>query len=59
MLTTSVGNSPVPGEFPAQSANNAENASIWWRHHEMGRLDFNAGITNDTWILNTVTKCKK
>ena len=22
------------GEFPAQMANNAENASIWWRHHE-------------------------
>ena len=22
------------GEFPAQIACNAENASIWWRHHE-------------------------
>ena len=21
------------GEFPAQMASNAENASIWWRHH--------------------------
>ena len=21
-------------EFPAQMASNAENASIWWRHHE-------------------------
>ena len=29
-----VGNSPVTGEFPAQMANNAENVSIWWRHHE-------------------------
>ena len=28
-----VGNSLVTGEFPAQMANNAENASIWWRHH--------------------------
>ena len=28
-----VGNSPVTGEFPAQMASNAENASIWWRHH--------------------------
>ena len=28
------GNSPVTGEFPAQMASNAENASIWWRHHE-------------------------
>ena len=23
----------VPGEFPAQMANNADNVSIWWRHH--------------------------
>ena len=28
-----VGNSPVTGEFPAQKASNAENVSIWWRHH--------------------------
>ena len=28
------GKSPVSGEFPAQKASNAENASIWWRHHE-------------------------
>ena len=27
------GNSPVAGEFPAQMASNAENVSIWWRHH--------------------------
>ena len=27
------GNSPVTGEFPAQRASNAENASILWRHH--------------------------
>ena len=27
------GNSPVTGEFPAQKASNAENASIWLRHH--------------------------
>ena len=26
-------NSPVPGESPAQRASNAENVSIWWRHH--------------------------
>ena len=24
---------PVTGEFPAQMASNAENFSIWWRHH--------------------------
>ena len=29
------GNSPVTGEFPAQMASNAENVSIWWRHHKM------------------------
>ena len=28
------GNSPVTGKFPTQRASNAENASIWWRHHE-------------------------
>ena len=27
-------NSPGTGEFPAQMASNAENDSIWWRHHE-------------------------
>ena len=27
------GNSPVTGEFPVQMASNAENVSIWWRHH--------------------------
>ena len=25
----------VPGEIPAQKASNAENVSIWWRHHVM------------------------
>ena len=27
------GNSPVTGEFPTQKARNAEDVSIWWRHH--------------------------
>ena len=27
------GNSPVTGEFPTQRASDAENISIWWRHH--------------------------
>ena len=26
-------NSPVTGEFPAQRDSNAENVSVWWRHH--------------------------
>ena len=29
-----VGKLPGTGEFPAQMASNAENVSIWWRHHE-------------------------
>ena len=29
------GNSPGTGEFPAQMVSNAENVSIWWRHHGM------------------------
>ena len=28
------GNSPLTGEFPAQRGRNAENVSIWWRHHD-------------------------
>ena len=28
-------NSPIAREFPAQMASNAENVSIWWRHHDM------------------------
>ena len=29
------GNSPVTGELPAQRTSNAENVSIWWRHHDV------------------------
>ena len=29
-----ISNSPVTGEFPTQMDSNAENVSIWWRHHE-------------------------
>ena len=28
------GNPQVTGGFPSQRANNTENVSIWWRHHE-------------------------
>ena len=34
------GNSPVTGEFPAQRASNAENVSIWWRHHDQNALHY-------------------
>ena len=33
------GKSPVTGEFPAQMASNAENFSIWWRHHGPIHID--------------------
>ena len=36
------GNSPGTGEFPTQMASNAENVSIWWRHHGF----FNPTSTN-------------
>ena len=29
--------SPVTGEFPAQRTSNAENVSIWWRHHDQNK----------------------
>ena len=32
------GNSPVTGEFPTQRASNAENVSIWWRHHAFSHI---------------------
>ena len=35
-----VGNSPGTGEFPAQRASNAENVSIWWRHHVTRNRDY-------------------
>ena len=38
-----VGNSPGTGEFPAQMASNAENVSIWWRHH-IGSVIFLHGL---------------
>ena len=31
------GNSPVTSEFSTQRASNAENVSIWWRHHARRR----------------------
>ena len=34
------GNSPWTGEFPAQMTSNAENVSIWWRHHGVPKLLF-------------------
>ena len=42
------GDSPVTGEFPAQRASNAENVSIWWRHHEQGLSELGNADKNST-----------
>ena len=42
------GNAPVTGEFPSQRASNAENVSIWWRHH--GILELN--LFSEYWQLS-------
>ena len=34
------GNPRVTGGFPSQMANNAENVSIWWRHHVRRKFPF-------------------
>ena len=42
------GNSPETGEFPAQMASNAENVSIWWRHHVEQSSYTNSLIASET-----------
>ena len=32
-------NLPVTGEFPAQRTSDAENVSIWWRHHDLNIIE--------------------
>ena len=46
-------NSPGTGEFPAQMASNAENVSIWWRHHAawIGRLESRVLGSRDMFCL--------
>ena len=43
------GNSPGTGEFPAQRASDAENVSIWWHHHALCQLKFEAARTLLVW----------
>ena len=40
------GEFPGTGEFPAQMASNAENVSIWWRHHELREFENVARAAN-------------
>ena len=51
------GNSPVTGEFPAQRASNAENVSIWWRHHDINVLSGkeNPFVCGRIWFDTTTT----
>ena len=46
---------PVTGEFPAQRDSNAENVSIWWRHHVM----FFQSIFTVTWPIIPPVPVKK
>ena len=45
------GNSPVTGEFPTQRASNAENVSIWWRHHGMMVADCNVACNATSSVI--------
>ena len=41
------------GEFPAQMASNAENVSIWWRHHVNIKIsDGQIGLSQVILLLN-------
>ena len=52
---------PVTGEFPAQMTSNAENASIWWRHHgngtKYGQIKARNSLNNWT-LQRTVAKIR-
>ena len=50
-----VENSPGTGEFPAQMARNAENGSIWWRHHVLNAPSLSVLIELAQWqdLANT------
>ena len=58
------GNSPVTGEFPTQRASNAENVSIWWRHHVLSLVmwvtnefkSYSVIRENNGWTTTLVTK---
>ena len=47
------GNSSVTGEFPTQKASNAENVSIWWRHHVLARHPFAQIMHATSWHGHT------
>ena len=51
------GNPPVTGEFLAQRATNAENVSIWWRHHVVSTcsLRVNRGYQIWYYFINSLS----
>ena len=52
------GNSPETGEFPAQMASNAENVSIWWRHHATdSHISHNSFADHRTVSLTSYAHC--
>ena len=55
-----VGEFTGTGEFPAQRASNAENVSIWWRHHEFRRLsrEITISLHNVIWRRARRTPCQ-
>ena len=56
-----VENSPVTSEFPAQMPSNAENVSIWWRHHDFEylilRAQYKTAVTAN--VLELMQFCAK
>ena len=47
-------NSPVTSEFPTQRASDAENVSIWWRHHAATRRDISHRCAGQHWRLTSL-----
>ena len=56
------GNSSLTGEFPAQRVRNADNVSIWWRHHghqiEKAQFQQNSAVQFDPFQDVIVIKVK-
>ena len=48
------GNSPVTDEFPVPRASDAENASIWWRHHEYTNSEHKGWCDESYLIVNVI-----
>ena len=48
---------PLCGEFNAQMASNAENVSIWWRHHASNQWPLSLICVNSQPLGHTISKC--